>query len=107
MLRSSWKGKSQEHRAKSSPSDFFAHGVFLALTLAHCRTEVLSAEQRVLSVSGSSTQSSALVTQHCYLINLFARISVRCGIIRPSCFMESCSPFLWRLRLRDDHRRFR
>jgi hypothetical protein len=28
LLRPSWKGKSQEHRAKSSPSDFFVHGVF-------------------------------------------------------------------------------
>jgi hypothetical protein len=25
LLRPSWKGESQEHRAKSSPSDFFLH----------------------------------------------------------------------------------
>jgi len=36
LLRPSWKGKSQQNRAKRSPSDFFVHGFFsivFALTL--------------------------------------------------------------------------
>jgi len=41
LLRPSWKGKSQQHRAKSSPSDFLVHGVSLTLTLPQSGRELV------------------------------------------------------------------
>jgi len=38
LLRPSWKGKSQEHRAKSSPSDFYLHGLSLDCFYPHPRS---------------------------------------------------------------------